>query len=157
MAILLRFSARTQESFALCDRADAVARVMLTEVVRAGTWRLLGDRAQNMAALRRALDLEPDNWSLYLDLADLAAESGDFTEAAALTGQGLRHEPGDVTLRAANAAFRVRAHGSPADLDLLITLAPELPHDGYRKVLLGHALAAEGLPPDRVAAARELA
>ncbi|MEU4689642.1 tetratricopeptide repeat protein [Actinoplanes sp. NPDC023714] len=89
MAILLRFCGRTDESLALCERADSIERVMLTEVVRAGTWRRLGDRQETAAAFRRALRLDPANWSLYLDLADLAAEDGGFPAAADLVGRGL--------------------------------------------------------------------
>jgi tetratricopeptide (TPR) repeat protein len=156
MAILLRFCGQTEASLALCERADAVERVMLTEVVRAGTWRRLGDRDATAAAFRRALQLDPTNWSLYLDLADLAAEAGDFPAAADLVREGLAYEPHDVTLRAAGAAYRVRAAGSTADLDLLLELAPAVPHAGYRDGLLDHALDRPDLPPDRVAAARRL-
>lgn len=154
MAILLRICGRTDASLALCDRADSVDRVMFTEVVRAGTWRRLGDRRQTAAAFRRALELDPTNWSLYLDLADLAAEDGDFAQAADLVRQGLAHEPEDVTLRAAGAAYRARAEGSVTDLDLLLELAPEVPHAGYRNGLIEHAIGAPDLPADRIAAAR---
>lgn len=154
MAILLRSCGRTDASLALCDRADSVDRVMFTEVVRAGTWRRLGDRRQTAAAFRRALQLDPTNWSLYLDLADLAAEDGDFAQAADLVRQGLAHEPEDVTLRAAGAAYRARAEGSVTDLDLLLELAPEVPHAGYRNGLIEHAIGAPDLPADRIAAAR---
>jgi len=156
MAILLRSCGHVDESLALCERADSVERVMLTEVVRAGTWRRLGDRQETAAAFRRALHLDPTNWSLYLDLADLAAEAGDFPAAVDLVRQGLVHEPHDVTLRAAGAAYRVRATGSTADLDLLLDLAPDLPHAGYRNGLIEYALGGQDLPPDRVAAARRL-
>ncbi|WP_394618657.1 hypothetical protein JNUCC0626_06020 [Lentzea sp. JNUCC 0626] len=61
------------ESFALCDQADTVERSMMTEVVRAGTWRKLGDLDQAAAAFERAVALDPANWSLHLDLADLHA------------------------------------------------------------------------------------
>lgn len=154
MAILLRICGRTDASLALCDRADSVDRVMFTEVVRAGAWRRLGDRRQTAAAFRRALQLDPTNWSLYLDLADLAAEDGDFAQAADLVRQGLEHEPEDVTLRAAGAAYRARAEGSVTDLDLLLELAPEVPHAGYRNGLIEHAIGAPDLPADRIAAAR---
>jgi tetratricopeptide (TPR) repeat protein len=156
MAILLRFCGRTDESFALCDRADAVEPVMLTEVVRAGTWRRLGDRPQTAAAFRRALLLDPGNWSLYLDLADLTAEDGDFATAADLVGQGLGHEPAEVTLQAAGAAYRARATGAVADLDLLLELAPMVSDPRYRNSLIESALGAEDLPPERIAAARRL-
>jgi tetratricopeptide (TPR) repeat protein len=156
MAILLRVCGRTDASLALCDRADAVERVMLTEVVRAGTWRRLGDRPQTTAAFRRALALDPTNWSLYLDLADLAAEDGDFAAAADLVRQGLEHEPEEVTLRAAGAAYRARAEGSVAELDALLELAPEVPHAGYRNGLIDHALGGPDLPAERVAAARRI-
>lgn len=149
MAILLRFSGRTGESLALCDRADEVEPVMLTEVVRAGTWGWLGDRDRQGEALRRALARDPGNWSLFLDLADHAAMRGDFPEAADLVRRGLTHEPGDVTLRAAGAAYRLVATGALADLDLLLELAPDVPHPGYRDSLLAHALTVEGLPTDR--------
>ncbi|MFI2648803.1 hypothetical protein [Micromonospora fulviviridis] len=155
MAILLRVCGRTDASLALCDRADSVDRVMFTEVVRAGTWRRLGDRQQTAAAFLRALGLDPTNWSLYLDLADLAAEDGDFAQAADLVRQGLEHEPKDVTLRAAGAAYRARAEGSVSDLDLLLALAPEVPHAGYRNGLIEHAMGAPDLPPDWIAAARQ--
>ncbi|MEO3742367.1 tetratricopeptide repeat protein [Plantactinospora sp. B5E13] len=138
MAILLRACGRVDESFALCDRADAVRRVMFTEVVRAGTWRQLGDRAETAAAFRRALALDPDNWSLHLDLADLAAEDGDFAEAAALATRGEELEPGDVTMRAAAAAYRARATGSVADLERFTELAPQVP-EPYRRTLTSRA------------------
>ena len=139
MAILLRACGRVDASFALCDRADAVRRLMFTEVVRAGTWRHVGNRAETAAAFRRALALDPANWSLYLDLADLAAEDGDFAEAAALATRGEELEPDDVTMRAAAAAYRARATGSVADLDALTELAPQVP-DPYRRTLLGYAV-----------------
>ncbi len=155
MAILLRICGRTDASLALCDRADSIDRVMFTEVVRAGTWRRLGDRQQTAAAFRRALELDPTNWSLYLDLADLAAEDGDFAQAADLVRQGLEHEQDDVTLRAAGAAYRARAEGSVSDMDLLLELASEVPHAGYRNGLIEHATGAPDLPADRIAAARQ--
>ncbi|GIF67796.1 hypothetical protein Ais01nite_58310 [Asanoa ishikariensis] len=138
MAILLRVCGRVDESFALCDRADAVGRVAFTEVVRAGTWRHLGNRPETSAAFRRALALDPANWSLHLDLADLAAEGGDFAEAADLATRGEELEPDDLTMRAAAAAYRARSTGSVADLETLTELAPQIP-DGYRQTLLGYA------------------
>lgn len=138
MAILLRVCGRVDASFALCDRADALRRLMFTEVVRAGTWRHVGNRPETEAAFRRALALDPANWSLYLDLADLAADRGDFAEAAALATRGEELEPDDVTMRAAAAAYRARSTGSVADLDLLTALAPRVP-DPYRRTLLDYA------------------
>ncbi|WP_330461597.1 tetratricopeptide repeat protein [Streptomyces sp. NBC_00820] len=154
MAILLRACGRTDASFALCDRADAVARSMLTEVVRAGTWRKLGDPEQTAAAFERALDLDPDNWSLHLDLADVRAEQGDFATAVRLIDQGLRREPAELTLRAAGAAYRARLTGSPDALRELVELAPDLPNDAYRNLLIDHACAGPALPPGLVAEAR---
>ena len=156
MAILLRACGLTDESFALCDKADVVERIMLTEVVRAGTWRKLGDPEQTAAAFERALVLEPTNWSLHLDLADLRAEQGDFAAAVAHADQGLRHEPAEPTLRVAAAAYRTRLTGSPADLAELIELAPLLPNDSYRGVLIDYACAHRGLPAELVAKARLL-
>ncbi|GAA1535088.1 hypothetical protein GCM10009827_061640 [Dactylosporangium maewongense] len=156
MAILLRICGRTDASLALCDRADSVERVSFAEVVRAGTWRRLGDRRQTAAAFRRALELDPTNWSLYLDLADLMAEDGNFAEAADLVHRGLEHEPEDVTLRAAGAAYQARAEGSVTHLDLLLELAPEVPHAGYRNGLIEYAVGGPSLPADRITAARRL-
>ena len=156
MAIMLRACGLTDASFALCDRADSVERIMLTEVVRAGTWRQLGDQEQATAAFERAIVLEPDNWSLYLDLADLRAEQGDFAAAVRLVDQGLRHEPTEPTLRTAGAAYRARLTGSPAELGELIELAPLLPNDTYRNVLIDYARAGPALPAELVAAARRL-
>ncbi|MFF5078561.1 tetratricopeptide repeat protein [Actinoplanes sp. NPDC000266] len=138
MAILLRACGRTTDSFALCDRADAVRPVMFTEVVRAGTWRRLGVPAQAAAAFQRALELEPGNWSLHLDLADLAAEQGDFAEAAAQASRGEELEPHDVTMRAAAAAYRARATGSAADRHRFDEVAPQVP-EPYRSTLAGYA------------------
>lgn len=98
--------------------------------------------------------LDPANWSLYLDLADLRAEQGDFAAAVRLTDQGLRHEPTETTLRAAGAAYRARLTGSPADLSELIELTPQLPNDSYLHLLIEHACAGPGLPAELVAAAR---
>ncbi|UUU28543.1 tetratricopeptide repeat protein [Streptomyces sp. CA-210063] len=88
MAIFLRACGLTDASFDLCDQADAIQRIMLTEVVRARTWRKLGDPGQTAAAFERALTLDPTAWSLHLDLADLRAEQGDFTTAVQLIDQG---------------------------------------------------------------------
>ncbi|GAV43504.1 tetratricopeptide repeat protein [Streptomyces sp. LBUM 1476] len=156
MAILLRACGLTDASFTLCDRADTVERTMLTEVVRAGTWRKLGDPEQTAAAFERALILDPTNWSLYLDLADIRVEQGNFTAAVQLTTQGLTHEPTEPTLRAANAAYRTHLTGSPTALTELLELAPNLPNTAYRNVLLNHACAAPSLPTDLVAAARHI-
>jgi tetratricopeptide (TPR) repeat protein len=156
MAIVLRACGRTDASFALCDRADSIEPVMLTEVVRAGTWRKLGEVEQAAAAFERALALDPANWSLYLDLADLRAEQGDFTTAVQLTRQGLEHEPAEPTLRAADAAYRARLTGSTAALRELIDLAQNLPHDSYLDQLIDHASAGPGLPAPLIAQARHL-
>jgi tetratricopeptide (TPR) repeat protein len=154
MAILLRACGRTDDSFALCDRADSVERIMLTEVVRAGTWRLLGEVDQTAAAFERALALDPANWSLYLDLADLRAAQGDFATAVRLTEQGLTHEPAELTLQAARAAYRARLTGSVADLTELIELAPQLSNGTYLNLLIDHACNGPDLPADLVATAR---
>ncbi|MFE2531568.1 tetratricopeptide repeat protein [Streptomyces sp. NPDC059371] len=154
MAIFLRACGLTDASFALCDRADAMERIMLTEVVRAGTWRKLGDPEQTAAAFERALALDPTNWSLYLDLADLRAEQGDFAAAVQLTRQALEHEPDDVTLRAAGAAYRARLTGSPDDLRDFTGLAPHLPDSPYRDLLIDHACSGPALSPELVAEAR---
>jgi tetratricopeptide (TPR) repeat protein len=154
MAIFLRACGLTDASFDLCDRADSVERIMLTEVVRAGTWRKLGDPGQTAAAFERALALDPANWSLYLDLADLRAEQGDFSTAVQLIGQGLEHEPAELTLRVAGAAYRARLTGSPDALRELIELTPDLPGDSYRDLLIDHACAGPALPAELIAEAR---
>lgn len=156
MAILLRACGLTDASFALCDRADSVERISMTEVVRAGTWRKLGSPQQTGAAFERALALDPANWSLYLDLADVRAEQGDFSDAVRLIGLGLEHEPSEITLRAAGAAYRARLTGSPAELSALIELAPDLPNGPYRGALIDYACAGASLPHELVAAARRI-
>ncbi|WP_211244018.1 tetratricopeptide repeat protein [Actinospica robiniae] len=156
MAIFLRASGRTDASFALCDRADAVEPIMLTETVRAGTWRRLGDSDKAAAAFQRALVLDPANWSLYLDLADIRAGQGDFASAVQLVEQGLEHEPTEPTLRAAGAAYRTRITGSPDGLRELIALAPQLPNGSYRGLLIDLACGNAALPAELVAEARRL-
>ncbi|WP_449473454.1 tetratricopeptide repeat protein [Streptomyces tanashiensis] len=98
-------------SFALCDRADAVDRVMWTAVARAATWRVRGDLDQAAAAFESALLLDSANGSLCLDLADVRAEQGAFAAAASLVERGLEHEPQEVTLRAAST--RCQSGGFP--------------------------------------------
>ncbi|MER6271566.1 tetratricopeptide repeat protein [Streptomyces sp900105755] len=156
MAILLRACGLTDASFALCDQADSVERIMLTEVVRAGTWRKLGNPEQTVTAFERALALDPANWSLYLDLADVRAEQGDFTAAVRLIDLGMKHEPTEPTLRAAGAAYRARLTGLPAELSELIELAPNLPDHSYRDLLIDHACAGPALPAELVDAARRI-
>ncbi|GGM29488.1 hypothetical protein ACFFX1_47950 [Dactylosporangium sucinum] len=157
MAILLRACGMTDASLALCDRADAAGRVALTEVVRGSTHRARGDRRAAAAAFERAVGLDPGNWSVLLDLADLAAEEGDFAAAAGFAGRGeALAPPAEVTVRAAAAAYRARSTGSIADLDAFVELAPLMPNPWYRAVLAGRAAGGEGLPPDRAAAARAL-
>ncbi len=154
MSRLPRACGHYELAFALCDRADAVARSMWTEVARANTWRARGDLDRTAAAFERALTLDPANWSLHLDLADVRAEQGDFAAAVALVDEGLRHAPREVSLRAAGAAYRTRLSGSPEDLRTLIALAPELPNPGYRDVLIAYACEGAGLPGGLVAEAR---
>ncbi|WP_406094616.1 tetratricopeptide repeat protein [Streptomyces sp. NBC_01013] len=154
MARLPRACGRYELSLALCDRADAVERVMWTAVARASTWRSMGDLGQAAAAFEDALALDPGSWSLYLDLGDVRAEQGEFAAAASLAEQGLRHEPQEVSLRAAAAAYRTRLSGSPDDLRGLIALAPDLANTSYRDLLIDYACAGPGLPPDLVAEAR---
>ncbi|MFI8076314.1 tetratricopeptide repeat protein [Streptomyces sp. NPDC086033] len=153
MARLPRACGRYELSFALCDRADAVNRVMWTAVARAATWRAMGDLDQAAAAFEGALLLDPANWSLYLDLADLRAEQGDFAAAASLVEQGLEYEPHEVSLRAAGAAYRTRVSGSSDDLMALIALAPELANTTYRNLLIDYACAGTQLPRRLVAKA----
>ncbi|TXS54197.1 tetratricopeptide repeat protein [Streptomyces sp. t39] len=156
MARLPRACGRYDLSFALCDRADAVDHVMWTAVARAATWRAMGNLDEAAAAYERAVLLDPGNWSLYLDLADVRAEQGDFAAAASLAAQGLEHEPDEVSLRAAGAAYRVRLSGSSEDLTTLIALAPELANTTYRNLLIDHACAGPDLPAELVATARRI-
>jgi len=156
MARLPRACGRYELSFALCDRADAVDQVMWTAVARANTWRAMGDLDQTAAAFEQALTLNAANWSLHLDLADVRAEQGDFTEAVRLVEQGLQHEPHEVALRAAGAAYRTRLSGSSDDLRALIALAPELANTSYRDLLIDHACAGPGLPRGLLAKARRV-
>ncbi|MCG8968747.1 tetratricopeptide repeat protein [Streptomyces sp. CL12-4] len=156
MARLPRACGRYELSFALCDRADAVDRVMWTAVARASTWRVMGDLDQAAAAFDSALLLDPANWSLYLDLADVRAEQGDFASAASLVEQGLEYEPHDISLRAAGAAYRTRLSGSSDDLKALIALAPELANTTYRNSLLDYACAGPKLPRSLVAEAHRI-
>lgn len=156
MARLPRACGQYELSFVLCDRADAVDRVMWTAVARAATWRVLGDLDQAAASFECALLLDPSNWSLYLDLADVRAEQGDFAAAAGLVEQGLEYEPHEVTLRAANAAYRTRLAGSPDDLRALITLAPKIANATYRNLLIDYACAGPKLPRTLVAEAHRI-
>lgn len=156
MARLPRASGRYELAFALCDRGDAVDRVMWTAVARAGTWRAMGDLDRAAESFEDAVALDPANWSLCLDLADVRAEQGDFAAAVGLVDQGLRHEPGEVSLRAAGAAYRTRLSGSSDDLRALIVLAPELASTSYRDLLIDYACAGPGLPDDLVAKARRI-
>ncbi|MFF7476926.1 tetratricopeptide repeat protein [Streptomyces sp. NPDC008092] len=156
MARLPRACGRYELSFALCDRADAVDRVMWTAVARAATWRVMGDLDQTAAAFESALLLDSANWSLYLDLADVRAEQGDFAAAVSLVDQGLEYEPQEVTLRAAGAAYRTRLSGSSDDLSALIALAPELANTTYRDLLIDYACAGPKLPRGLVAEARRI-
>ena len=156
MAIFLRACGLTDPSLALCDRADAIEPIMLTEAVRAGTWRKLCDPEQAAAAFRRALVLDPANWSLYQDLGDLHAEQGDFASAVRFVEQGLEHEPSEMKLRAARAAYRTRLTGSADDLRELIGLWPQLPDDAYRDEIVDVACAGPAVPAGLVAEARRL-
>ncbi|MFJ6631974.1 tetratricopeptide repeat protein [Streptomyces sp. NPDC091376] len=153
MARLPRSCGRFELSFELCDRADAVDRVMWTAVSRAATWRVMGDLEQAAASFECALTLDSANWSLYLDLADVRAEQGDFAAAARLVEQGLEYEPHEVSLRAAGAAYRTRLSGSSDDLSALIALAPQLANTTYRNLLIDYACAGPKLPGGLVAEA----
>ncbi|WP_406110115.1 tetratricopeptide repeat protein [Streptomyces sp. NBC_01003] len=156
MARLPRACGRYELAFALCDRADAVEHVMWTAVARAATWRVMGDLDQAAAAFESALVLEPANWSLHLDLADVRAEQRDFAAALGLVEQGLQHEPHEVSLRAAGAAYRTRLSGSSEDLRALIALAPELVDTTYRNLLIDYACAGPKLPRGLVAEAHRI-
>ncbi|MGW3101200.1 tetratricopeptide repeat protein [Streptomyces sp. NPDC001100] len=119
-----------------------------------GRW--LGDPERTVAAFERALALDPANWSLHLDLADVHAEQGDFAAAVRLIDRGMEHESTELTLCAAGAAYRARLTGSPAELSELIELAPNLPNNSYRDLLIHHACAGPALPAELVAAARRI-
>ncbi|MFJ2022813.1 tetratricopeptide repeat protein [Streptomyces sp. NPDC087897] len=156
MSRLPRACGRHELALALCDRADAVEPVMWTAVARGSTWRGMGDLDRAAAAFESAVALDPANWSLFLDLADIRAEQGDFGAAADLAGRGLEHGPGEIALRAAHAAYRSRHSGSPEDLKALIALAPHLTNPTYRNQLIDHACAGPKLPRLLVAMARRL-
>ncbi|MFE2134892.1 tetratricopeptide repeat protein [Streptomyces sp. NPDC059466] len=156
MARRPRACGRYELAFALCDRADAAERVMWTAVARAATWRVMGDLDRAAASFEDALSLDPANWSLCLDLADVRAEQGDFAAAVGLVERGLAHAPHELSLRAAGAAYRARLSGSSDDLRALIVLAPELTNGSYRTSLIDHACAGPGLPRALVAEARRI-
>ncbi|MFI0453913.1 tetratricopeptide repeat protein [Actinomadura sp. 6N118] len=126
MAVLLRVFGRTDESLALCDQADAAGLTVLAEVVRGGTWRVLGNLDETAAAFHRALILEPDNWSLHLDLSDLQATRGDHDAALVSAEEGLRHAPDEPKLLAARAAHHARLIGTAAALSEFERLASVL-------------------------------
>ncbi|MFJ5561484.1 tetratricopeptide repeat protein [Streptomyces sp. NPDC093250] len=156
MSRLPRACGRYDLALALCDRADAVEPVMWTAVARGTLWRVRGDLEQAAQSYEAALRLEPGNWSLYLDLADLRADQGDFAAAVTLVERGLEQEPGEITLRAAGAAYRARLSGSAGDLEALIGLVPELPNPHYGRQLLDCACAGPGLPKGLVREARRV-
>ncbi len=153
-AMMLRACGRTDAAFALCDRAEPTT--MMVEVVRAGTWRRLGEWDRAAEAFRRAIDLEPDNWSLYLDLADAHVQLGDFAAAVDATSQGLRHGPDEPSLKAAHAAYRTRLSGSADDLAALVELAPEIEDPSYLQHLIGVAVQNPDLPAKAVQKALNL-
>ena len=134
MAIALRAFGLPEESLAMCDRADALGRTVLAEVVRAGTWRALGKPDEAIAAFDRALVLEPDNWSLHLDVSDLRALRGDHAGALASAEAGLRHAPDEPKLRAARAAYEVRLTRTPEAVVEFESLAGEV-DPGYHSWL----------------------
>lgn len=156
MARLPRACGNYELAFALCDRADAVGPDMWIAVARASTWRALGDLEQTAVAYESALGLEPANWSLYLDLADVRAAQGDFAAAVALAEQELQHEPHEISLRAAGVAYRTRLSGSSDDLRNLIALAPQLTNAPYRNLLISYACEGPGLPPALMVEARRI-
>jgi len=156
MAILLRACGLTDASFALCDQADSVEPRMMTEVVRAGTWRKLGDIERTATSFERALALDPANWSLHLDLADIRAQQGDFEAAVRLTAEGTTHAPTEPVLLTAHAAYRTRLTGSPSALHELLDLARKLPRSPYRDLLIDHACEGPGLSARLVRAARKV-
>jgi hypothetical protein len=156
MARLPRACGHYELAFALCDRADAVGPNMWTAVARASTWRAVGDLEQAAAAFECALGLDSANWSLYLDLADVRAAQGDFAAAVSLAERGLRHEPHELSLRAAEAAYRTRLFGSPDDLRNFVALAPQLTNAPYRDLLIGYACRGPRLPTGLVAEAWRL-
>ncbi|MEW2636508.1 hypothetical protein AB0903_33985 [Streptomyces sp. NPDC048389] len=84
------------------------------------------------------------------------AEQGDFAAAASLVEQGLEHEPHEVSLRAAGAAYRTRHSGSSDGLRALIALAPELANTTYRNLLIDYACAGPKLPRRLVAKAHRI-
>jgi tetratricopeptide (TPR) repeat protein len=141
MAISLRAFGRTDESLVLCDRADAVDRTVLAEVARAGTWRLMGNLDETVAAFRRALVLDPDNWSLHLDLSDLHAERGDHGAALASAQDGLSHAPNEPKLLAARAAHHARLAGTTEALHEFERLASDI-DPAYRQWLREQATGA---------------
>ncbi|MGX6605733.1 hypothetical protein ACWKSP_26905 [Micromonosporaceae bacterium Da 78-11] len=155
MAILYRRLGRTDESLALCDRADTVDRVAFTEVVRAGTLRRFGDLDGMAEAFERALALDPADWTHYLDMADVRAGRGDFAGAVNFVVAGRRVAPKEVTLQAADAAYRTRLTGSPLYLRELIELAPRLADIRYKAQLIEIACAAPKLPRTLTKAARK--
>ncbi|WP_254396812.1 hypothetical protein [Streptomyces sp. AC558_RSS880] len=118
---------------------------------------MMGDLGQAAAQPSKTpLALDCVNWSLYLDLADVRAEQGDFAAAARLAAQGLEHEPHEISLRAAAAAYRTRLSGSSDDLRTLIALAPELANTTYRNLLTDYACAGPKLPRRLVAKAHRI-
>jgi hypothetical protein len=136
MAILCRNAGRYADAMALCERADAVERVMFTETVRAGTYRRMGDDRGWVAALQRAADLAPGDWSPCLDLADAHAMLGDYPSAAALAARSAGYEPHEITARVAAAAYRARVTGSADDLQAVRDLLPHLPASLYKDSLI---------------------
>ncbi|GAA2546023.1 hypothetical protein GCM10010435_13990 [Winogradskya consettensis] len=153
MAIMLRECGRPADALALCDRADAIAPVMITAVARAGAHRKLGDFPAAVAAFHEALAREPGTWSLYLDLADLHAVMGDFEAAVSYARQGRQYDPAEVTLEAAESAYQARL-GSVEAARTLLALMPRLATSSYGGELAAVAAEGPGLPADLKTALR---
>ncbi|GAB4190483.1 MAG: hypothetical protein OHK0022_03320 [Roseiflexaceae bacterium] len=93
LSTLVRKQGRLEEAMALAWNAYAAEPGYMTAAILGGAHRALGATAEAIAAFRAALDFEPEDLPIRLDLGDLLCEGGQFTEGIAAYQEVLVREP----------------------------------------------------------------
>lgn len=136
LSALARRLGAVDEAIGWCERAEqadgtAIAAIMLGYALRGA-----GRREEALAAWRRALDREPGNVDLRVDIAELLADRGELVKGIDVLAEALRRAPDHPKAFPSSCSLRYALTGDIAHLVRLADWWRQHPEHGYAAAML---------------------
>lgn len=148
-AKLARMTGNFQESLDIAlgferEHPDAMAAIMA-----AGAYKGMGDLPAALAAYRRALERDPTNHALWLDIGDVLWDDGKPKEALEAYMKVLAHAPEHPWALPSVLMLRAEIARDPTLLQVFIRYAEAYPDNVRARHLLGKLRALASAPPSQ--------